>query len=157
MSYEQPTKEWTEEDIDLMVELLSDIEQPGFVAFTWPPSPSAQPDQDGVPVYSLASPIYHSIVDKLSTLTARTSCYLEPDNELPEDPDPESVPFDALSVDLPAEYFATATLNQIRRYLVLIIRGERFCDGCIASQFATRSIHDALHRLRELRAEMSLR
>jgi hypothetical protein len=99
-------------------------------------------------------PVYHEVVDRMWKLLYDTSAYIAPYAPLPEDPTPEGIPFSVMSAHFPRDYFESATLNQVRRYLVLCARGERFCDGHIASQFESGSILAALKRLSFLRREL---
>ncbi len=64
------------------------------------------------------------------------------------------MPFDVMGLRFRPEYFETATLNQVRRYLMLCTRGERFCDGHVAGEFDSGALLAALRRLRVLRNEM---
>jgi len=146
---ERPTEEWSRSDIDKMLELLSVIESPGFVPFTWPELPERH--ENGVRVLQMPYPVYHEVVDRLWTLLYETSAYVDPYAPLPEDPTQEGIPFSVLGAHFPPEYFDSATLNQVRRYLVLCTRGERFCDGHIASQFESGALPAALKRLRKVR------
>ena len=149
MSYDKPTKGWKGADIDAMLAMLPVVEAEGFVAATWPETEVEI--VDGVRHMAMPYPDYHPVVDTLWDLCYRTSAYLDPYAALPEDPTPDGVPFSVLGASFPPEYFRTATLDGIRRYLVLCTRGERFCDGHIASQFESGAILAALRRLRELR------
>lgn len=152
MSYRRPTKNWSIRDIDRMLELLTVIEAPGFVAYSWPDLPERI--ENGVKVLQMPYPAYHEVVGQFWKVLYDTSAYIDPYAALPEDPTQEGIPFSVLGAHFPAAYFETATLNQVRRYLVLCTRGERFCDGHIASQFKSGSIPAALRRLRALREKM---
>jgi hypothetical protein len=144
---EQPTRPWRIEDIDKLLELLPIMESPDFVAATWPQEVDTADLQ-------MPYPTYHPVVDQMRTLLFSTSAYIDPYAPLPEDPTQEGVPFNVMGVDYPLAYFETATVDQLRRYLVRCYRSERFCDGYIDSQFKSGSIQSALRRLRELRANM---
>jgi hypothetical protein len=152
MSSEKPTKTWSKRDIDRFLEIFRRVEEPGFVAATWPDLPVQI--VDGVKVMTMPYPIYDPVIDKLWDLAYRSSLYIEPYAPLPEDPIQEGVRFSVVGAHFPPEYFETATLDQVRRYLVLCTRGERFCDGHIASQFENGSMVAALKRLKRLRAAM---
>ncbi|GMV88484.1 MAG: hypothetical protein AMXMBFR81_14150 [Chthonomonas sp.] len=47
----------------------------------------------------------------------------------------------------PEEFFAEANLDQVRQYMALTIRGERWCDGNIAGEFELGVIQAAFQRL----------
>lgn len=153
MSDKRPTKTWSKRDIDRMLELLKVIESPDFAPFTWP----VQEEQieNGVKVMQWPYPDYHPVVDEMWQLLYKTSAYIDPYKVLPEDPPGLEDGTDTLSVlnNCP-ESIPTATLNQIRRYLVLCTRGERFSTGYIAGEFENGSMLAALQRLRALRESM---
>lgn len=150
MSIEQPTSEWRTGDIDRMLELLNVIEAPDVVPFTWPEQ--EERIENGVKVMQWPYPDYHPVVDEMWQLLYNTSAYIDPYKVLPEDPRGLEDGADTLSVlnNCPGA-IPTATLNQIRRYLVLCTRGERFCTGYIAGEFESGSMLAAFHRLKELR------
>ena len=149
MSYDSPTEEWSSDDIDQMLDLLPIIQAPDFVAFTWPELPARI--ENGKRVIQMPYPIYHEVVNKFWKLVYDTSAFIDPYAPLPEDPTQEGIPFSVLGTNFEPEYFQTATLNQVRRYLVLCTRGERFCDGYIANQFESGAFESALLRVKELR------
>jgi hypothetical protein len=70
---------------------------------------------------------------------------------LPEDPKGLEPGTDVLKVLQSVGDMEKASLGQIRRYLVLCIRGERFCDGYIAGQFESGLIQAALRGLKQIR------
>lgn len=152
MSMELPTTSWKQEDIDQMLELLPIIQSPDFVPFTWPEQ--KERIENGVRVLQMPYPVYHEVVDRMWKLLYDTSAYIDPYAPLPEDPTAEGIPFSVMGAHFPPDYFESATLNQVRRYLVLCTRGERFCDGHIASQFESGSILAALKRLSFLKREL---
>jgi len=144
----EPAK-WPPEGIDAVLAFLPVFEDPHFVPFVWPPLRKSI--IDGREVTHMPYPEYDLKVDEFWSTLARTGGRVHPYNPLPEDPTQEGIPFSVMGVYFPVEYFETATLDQVRRYLSLCTRGERFCDGHIASQFENGSLLAALHRLRELR------
>jgi hypothetical protein len=83
-----------------------------------------------------------------------TTAYIDAYAPLPEDPTRDGIPFSVLGTSFRLEYFETATLNQVRRYLDLCTRGERFCDGHVAGELESGTILAALRRLRDLRSTM---
>ncbi|HJP82018.1 MAG TPA: DUF6508 domain-containing protein [Fimbriimonadaceae bacterium] len=76
---------------------------------------------------------------------------IDPYAPLPEDKVVNGVIFSVSGTTFPLEFFREATLNQIRRYLRLLERGERFCDGHIEGEFRDGKVVAALTRLAEIR------
>ncbi len=143
---------WPVEGIDAVLAFLPVFEDPSFVPFTWPPLRKSV--IDGVEVTHLPYPEYHPKVDEFWRALAFFGGRVHPYNPLPEDPTQEPIPFSVLGAYFPIEYFQSATIDQVRRYFSLCTRGERFCDGYIASQFENGTLLAALRRLRELRDAM---
>ncbi|MBX3097681.1 MAG: hypothetical protein KF812_12555 [Fimbriimonadaceae bacterium] len=152
MSMDCPTTEWAVDDIDRMLELLKVVESPDFVAFTWPDLPERT--ENGVRVLQMPYPVYLEAVDQLWKALYDTTAYIDPYAPLPENPTQDGMLFSVLGAHFPPDYFETATLNQVRRYLVLCTRGERFCDGHIAGEFESGALHAALARLKQIRSEL---
>jgi hypothetical protein len=152
LSVDDPTGDWLTSDIDKMLEFLPIIEAPDFQSHIWPDLPDVI--ENGTRIIQVPYPVYHEVVDWMWKLLYETSAYSDPYAPLPEDQIQDGLPVPVLSTQFSAEYFETATLNQVRRYLVLCTRGERFCDGHIATQFRTGSIQAALMRLKQLRSSM---
>ena len=88
------------------------------------------------------------MVGQLHSLIVDTAALIDPYGQLLEDPTQDGIEFSGAGANLSPEYFETATVNQVRRYLVLLTRGERFCDGYIASQFDEGVLLAAFRRLR---------
>ena len=99
-------------------------------------------------------PDYHPVVSQWFELLYQTPFYIDPYTALPEDPKSDGVPFSVMGAQFPPEYFERATLDQIRRYMLLCTRGEKFCDGHIAGEFETGAIQAAFRRLAVLLAQM---
>jgi len=95
-------------------------------------------------------PEYHPVVEKWWNLLYQTPFYIDPYAALPEDPTPDGVPFSVMGAHFPPEYFENATRDQVRRYMLLCTRGERFCDGHIAGEFESGVIQAAFRRLEDL-------
>lgn len=125
------------EGIDETLKFLPVFEDPAFAPFVWPPLQKSI--VDGVEITQMPYPIYHETVDAFWKTLGISGGRVHPYDPLPEDPTQEGVPFSVLGAYFPIEYFETATLNQVRRYFSLCTRGERFCDGYIASQFKRES------------------
>lgn len=50
----------------------------------------------------------------------------------------------------PDRFFASADLDEVRQYMALCFRGERWCSGYIASEFERGVVQAAFVRLAEL-------
>ncbi|HMS55038.1 MAG TPA: DUF6508 domain-containing protein [Fimbriimonadaceae bacterium] len=130
-----------------VLELLPILESPDFVAATWPKL--APRIENGVKIIQMPYPEYHPAIDELRSAVWGPPD-LDPYKALPEDPpDIQLTP----GLSFPIEYFETATANQVRRYLMLCFRGERFCDGHIDGEFLNGKIVAALRRLRSLQSQ----
>lgn len=138
-----------EQAIDELIGLLETIEAPDFVPASWPDRGSVE--KDGVKVYNMPYPDYHPVVERMRWLFATVADGIDPYGPLPEDPTQDGIPFSVMGADFPIEYFQTATYDQLRRYFMLCLRGERFCDGHIESQFTSGSVAAALRRLAKLK------
>lgn len=95
-------------------------------------------------------PNYHPVVNQWFDLLYKTPFYIDPYAALPEDPSPDGVTFSVTGAHFPPEYFENATLDQVRRYMLLCTRGEKFCDGHIAGEFERGVIQAAFNRLQQL-------
>lgn len=95
-------------------------------------------------------PDYHPVVSQWFDLLYQTPFYIDPYAALPEDPTPDGVPFSVMGAHFPPEYFENATLDQVRRYMLLCTRGEKFCDGHIAGEFEGGVIQAAFARLSDV-------
>lgn len=139
--------------IDAVLELLPTFEDPAFVPATWPDR--SYVDQQGVRCQSMPYPDYHPAVEEFRRRYPAMAASVHPYHALPEDESPDDIPFNVLGTSFPIEYFETATLDQVRRYLMLLGRGERFCDGHIDGEFRSGKIVAAMRRVAVLRAEQS--
>lgn len=108
---------------------------------------------EGGEALAVPYPNYHPVVKQWWKLLYETPFYIDPYASLPEDPTQDGVPFSVMGAQFPPEYFENATLNQVRRYMLLCTRGERFCDGYIAGEFERGTIQAAFARLQELSRE----
>lgn len=140
-------RKWTWEDVDRLLELLPLFESKDFVAATWPKRPPVI--KDGKTYEQMPYPDYDPAVERFRSLPS----FVHPYDPLPEDTDQEGIKFSVLGAHFPLEYFETATANQVLRYISLLHRGERFCDGHIAGEFESGAVVAALRRLKQLRAE----
>lgn len=105
---------------------------------------------EGGQVLHVPYPEYHPVVEQWWNLLYDTPFYISPYGRLPEDPSSDGVPFSVMGAHFPLEYFENATLAQVRRYMLLCSRGERFCNGHIAGEFEKRVIHASFARLEQL-------
>src|SRR5688500_18811855 len=135
--------------IDRLLELLPIFEYPEFVAATWPERFSI--DANGHRREHMPYPDYHPMVEEFRNRYPALVAGIHPYEALPEDETQEGVPFSVTGATFTHEYFAKATLDQIRRYLMLLGRGERFCDGHIDGEFRAGKVVAALRRLAVLR------
>lgn len=132
-----------------MLELLPILEDPTFVAATWP---KLEPKiVDGVKIIQLPYPNYAPEIERFWQLCYGTSCFTPPYEVLPEDPPGLQPGTGTLEVLNSVRAMETATLAQLRRYFVLCTRAERFCDGYVAGQIESGIFVAALRRLRDLR------
>ncbi|MBX3095897.1 MAG: hypothetical protein KF812_03465 [Fimbriimonadaceae bacterium] len=145
MSMDEPTEVWARSDIKMMLDLLPIMEQPGFRVVEWVKRTDIAPDDPFT-----HDRVYHPVIDRFWHLCYATSCYIAPYDPLPEDKTPEGIKFCTLGMSFAEDYFAAATLNQVRRYLLLITRSERFCDGFIQGEFECGKMLSAFRRVREL-------
>jgi hypothetical protein len=131
-----------------LLRLLPELESPDFVPATWPERWSS--DEEGNRILHMPFPEYHPTVLRFLELARSYSAGIEPYKALPEDGTDEDIPFSVLGVSFPLAYIESATENQIRRYFVLLMRGERFCDGHIAGELQAGKPQAALRRLAAL-------
>ena len=139
--------------IDRLVEFLPTFEDPNFVPGTWPERHMT--GKDGKKILQSPYPDYHPAVEEFRSAYSALTNGIHPYDALPEDESPDGVQFSVLGTTYPIEYFDTATLDQIRRYLMLLGRGERFCDGHIYGEFVDGKVVRALRRLAKIREEGS--
>ena len=140
MSGEPLYLDWSLEDRRAAVAFLEVIEQPDFVNCTWTKLQST--DKDGKTYTSGGWPEYDPRVFEFLNL-ARNTPGIDPYAGEPWEA------FWARCWSEP-EPFKTASIGEIRRFLLLVKRRERFGDGTIDSAFKKGLIRAALIRLREL-------
>lgn len=130
-----------------MLELLEAMDEPGFIGATFVSGTSSI--RDGQVVHQMGYWSYHRVIDSMWELLYTSSAKIDAYGQLPED-EPQEVGFDIFRIEQTNEFFMTASLDQVRRFLTLCTRGERFCDGHIAGMLESGMIKAALMRLREL-------
>lgn len=144
-----PYGPWAQEDIDRMLEFLPVFEDPSFVPATWI---KFEPEMiGGRLVHRLPYPEYCDKVEEFRRLCFGSTCGIDPYAVLPEDPPGTQPGLETARVITSEAEIATATLDQIRRYFVLSVRAERFCDGYIEGQLKLGKFQAALRRVAELR------
>lgn len=136
------------EAIAALLELLPAFEDGEFVPAVWPPW---KPNDKGV--FPMPYPPYHPLVEEFIARARRLSDGIHPYDALPEDERPGGVQFNVMGTSYKTAWFETATLDQIRRYFVLMNRGERFADGHIEGEFRAGKVVAAMHRLASLLRE----
>jgi hypothetical protein len=151
MSDDKATKIWRKQSMDRVLGLLPTLEDPNFKVGEWHGGDTRV--EDGQKVMSMPFIAYHPAIKKLWKILYDSSAYIDAYAQLPEDIIPMGEEFCPQTIHLTPRYFETATLNQVRRYLVLITRGERLCEGYIAQQHESGALVVALRRLRSLRIE----
>lgn len=137
------------EAIDQLLKFLPIFEDPEFIPATWPER--SYINKEGKRVMNMPYPDYHPAVEEFRNQYPALAAGIHPYDPLPEDETAEGIPFSVTGATFTEEYFAKATLDQIRRYLMLLGRGERFCDGHIDGEFREGKIIMALRRLQVLR------
>ncbi len=135
--------------IGRLLEFLPIFEDPQFEPATWPER--SYINSDGKRVMNMPYPDYHPKVEEFRDCHPALVAGIHPYDPLPEDETQEGVPFSVTGATFTEEYFAKATIDQIRRYLMLLGRGERFCDGHIDGEFRDGKVVAALRRLAILR------
>lgn len=144
-----PYEPWTSEDMARMLAYLPIFEEPSFVPATWI---KFEPEMiEGRLVHRLPYPEYHEKVEEFRNLCFGSTCRIDPYSVLPEDAPGTEPGLDTARVITSEAEIAGATLDQIRRYFVLCVRAERFCDGYIEGQLKLGTIQAALRRVSELR------
>ncbi|MBC8064164.1 MAG: hypothetical protein H7Y17_04995 [Chlorobia bacterium] len=134
--------------IDRLLELLPTFEDPEFVPAVWPER--FHIDAEGKRIEHVPYPDYHPAVEEFRNRYPALVAGIHPYDALPEDDTPDGVTFSVLGTTYDQAYFAKATIDQIRRYLMLLGRGERFCDGHIDGEFRAEKVVAALKRLAEM-------
>lgn len=152
MSFERPTPTWTTRDMDRILTCLDVLERSDLPLFAW----TTPPDEviDGVVTKYWPSTSYHPQVDRIWELLYQSSAYIDPYAPLPEDPRPFDANYSLFEVHADrAAFIASASLDQLRRYLVWCTRGERFCTGFFAGELESGHFLAALRRVRGFREQ----
>lgn len=135
-----------------MLALLETLEEEGFRGHTLVGGEALT--ENGSQARTLPHRTYDSAIKMMWTLCYHSSALIDPYGVLPEDPPGTERGVCLTQVLDSFEKMHQATLDQIRRYLILCTRCERFCDGYIARELDSGLLLGALQRLRELRTQM---
>ncbi len=110
---------------------------------------------EGGTVLHVPYPEYHPVVTQWSETVYCTPFYIDPYREVQGQeggvPPPRFIGLGERGRPTAEEFFAGADVDEVRQYMSVCIRGEHWCDGYIASEFARGVIHAAFQRLEELR------
>jgi hypothetical protein len=144
----EPPPPWPIDGIRETLAFLPAFEAEGFVVAVWePPHKSIN---NGLEVTHLPYPTYKPEVERFWEVFSGTGGFINPYEPLHEDADDWSVRIYDGQKPIDLDYLAGASIDQVRRWLSLTKRGERFCDGHIESQFENGYIVAALKRIQLL-------
>ena len=139
MSETHPTEEWLESDIDRLLEFLPIFSSRGFVAG----EVVRARIEDGSITPGWVQ--YNSAVGEFTKAIAKSSTYiLVPGDEYGE----------VLEYGRSPAKLREASFADIRRWLQVFTRGERFCDGFMLDEFTSGNVVAVLNRLNDLRHEV---
>lgn len=141
MSIDSPTANWTMDDRRLIAGFLEEFTASGFASHTF--ELGTKVDEGGALSDSENRPIYHSSLERLWTAICKTSCWVSP-----YDGNDWSEFWGRFSKSPGA--FSEASVAEIRRFLALATRGERFCEGLMANLADKGVLSGALSRLKVL-------
>jgi hypothetical protein len=109
--------------------------------------------ESGVKVHQVPYPSYHSAVWEWNEAVYETKFYINPyrgENSGEPIPHPRFLNIGARGHTTPEEFFAKADLDEVRQYMAICLRGEKWCDGHIAGDFERGVIQAAFQRLEQL-------
>ncbi len=103
-------------------------------------------------------PTYHPAIWEWNTAVFCTPFYIDPYREVEGEESgvapPRFIQLGAPGRPNPEEFFKNRPLEEVRQYMAVGLRGEKWCDGNIASEFRRGVAQAAFRRLEVLRAEM---
>ena len=134
-----------------MLALLPAMEERGFEIANWVQGTT---EFQGKTVNVMPYPTYHPAVEAVFALFLQSSAFIDAYGALPEDPAGYDPGFGTKDLMRDPKRLVAASINQIRRYLGLCLRGEKFGDGYIQGEFEQGRLLAVLRRLRELRTTM---
>jgi hypothetical protein len=104
--------------------------------------------EDGSEVLHVPWPEYHPVVQEWTKAVWDSPFYIDPYHGAgPSNPNPHAR---FLDINRPSDFFRNATLYDVRQYMAVCIRGEKWSDGHIAGEFERGVIRSALARLETL-------
>lgn len=106
-----------------------------------------------VEVLHMPYPSYHPAVWEWNEAVYQTKFYINPyRGTKPGEPipHPRFLNIGDRGHPAPEEFFAHADIDEVRQYMAVCLRGERWCDGHIASEFERGVIHAAFRRLDDI-------
>ena len=109
--------------------------------------------EPAVEVLHVPYPSYHPAVWEWNEAVYDTRFYINPyRGEKPGDPipHPRFLNIGARGHQTLDEFFADADLDEVRQYMAVCLRGEKWCDGHIAGEFERGVIQAAFRRLSQL-------
>jgi hypothetical protein len=109
--------------------------------------------ESGVKVHQVPYPSYHPAVWEWSEAVYETKFYINPyRGEKSGNPTlhPRFLNIGAQGYLTPEAFFANADLDEVRQYMAICLRGEKWCDGHIAGEFERGVIQAAFQRLEQL-------
>jgi hypothetical protein len=140
-------------DIDRILALKSTFDSLSLDEFrAWQGGDTIQLDGGGEAVH-VPWPSYHPVVQEWIEAVWDTPFYIDPYHGIKDGepiPDPKFLNIGEADHPSPAEFFETASLATVRQYMVVCIRGEKWCDGHIAAEFERGVIQAAFARLENL-------
>lgn len=141
MSIDSPTATWSLEDRLLIAGFHEEFIVPAFASHTI--DSVTDVDEVGTSSNSEKRPAYHGSLERLWTAICQTSCWVSP-----YDGNDWSEFWGRFSKSPGA--FSEASVAEIRRFLALATRGERFCEGLMANLVEKGVLPGALTRLKAL-------
>ncbi len=116
---------------------------------------------DGGEALHMPYPEYHPAVWEWNAAVYTTPFYIDPYREVPGKkggvPPLRFLGIGGPRRAKPERFFKNAPVDEVRQYMALCSRGEKWCDGNIGSEFERGVVMAAFRRLAVLRAEMPSR
>lgn len=113
---------------------------------------------EGVEALHVPYPDYHPAVWEWNSVVYTTPFYIDPYREVPGKkggvPPPRFTGIGGPGRAKPERFFKSAPLDEVRQYMAVCLRGEKWCDGYIGSEFERGVLMAAFSRLEVLRAGM---
>lgn len=110
--------------------------------------------QPGVQALHIPYPEYHPVVEDWTVAVYCTPFYIDPYRVVPGKderiPPPRFLRLGEPGHPSPEEFFANADLDEVRQYMAVALRGEKWCEGHIAREFELGVIQAAFRRLEHL-------